>query len=166
MRRGLLTMLLLAGCAVAAQELQYSSDATEACVAKAVTPEGKRGCLGLSAQQCMGASFDGSTTIGMMGCLDGERDYWDRRLNAAYKALRAKAQASDAEMDELGASAPRTAPALKQMQRAWIAYRDTTCDFERSQWGGGTGGGPAVLSCLMRLTAEQALYLETAWIGE
>ena len=44
--------------------------------------------------------------------------------------------------------------------KRWIGYRDATCDYERSQWGGGTGGGPATLGCLMRLTGEQTLYLE------
>lgn len=165
MRPVLLAASLLASSA-AAQEVRFSPAATDACVAQAVTLEGKRGCLGVSAQQCMGAGSGGSTTIGMMDCLDQEREYWDARLNAAYKAVRAKARASDAELDNWGSSAPRTAPALKQMQRAWITYRDTTCEFERAQWGGGSGGGPAVLSCLMRLTGEQALYLEDAWFGE
>jgi uncharacterized protein YecT (DUF1311 family) len=46
------------------------------------------------------------------------------------------------------------------MQRAWIGYRDAACDYERAQWGGGSGGGPATAGCLMRLTGEQALALE------
>ena len=165
MRPVLLAAAILAGPA-AAQEVRFSPAATDACVAQAAAPEAKRSCLGLSAQQCMGETSGGSTTIGMMDCLDQERDYWDARLNAAYKILRAKAKASDADLAEWGSSAPGTEPALKQMQRAWITYRDTTCEFERAQWGGGSGGGPAVLSCLMRLTGEQALYLESAWLGE
>ena len=52
------------------------------------------------------------------------------------------------------------------MQRAWIGWRDATCDYERAQWGGGTGGGPATVACLMRLTGEQALYLETVRMGQ
>jgi uncharacterized protein YecT (DUF1311 family) len=46
------------------------------------------------------------------------------------------------------------------MQRAWIGYRDAACAYEESQWGGGTGGGPASVDCAMRLTARQALALE------
>ena len=51
------------------------------------------------------------------------------------------------------------------MQRAWIEYRDATCAYEAAQWGGGTGAGPAFAGCLMRLTAEQALYLEYEGMG-
>ena len=46
------------------------------------------------------------------------------------------------------------------MQRAWIAWRDAACLYEVSQWGGGTGGGPAGADCMMRLAGEQALALE------
>ncbi|UWQ73492.1 lysozyme inhibitor LprI family protein [Leisingera sp. M658] len=166
MKTALPFALLMAGTSVMAQEVQFSSGATDACVAGAVNQDTKRSCVGTSAQHCMGAAPDGSTTVGMMGCLDGERSYWDQRLNRAYKSLRAKAVELDAEMEELGSAAPKTAPPLRSMQRAWISYRDATCEFERSQWGGGTGGGPASLSCLMRLTGEQALYLEDAWLGE
>jgi uncharacterized protein YecT (DUF1311 family) len=52
------------------------------------------------------------------------------------------------------------APALQEMQRAWIAFRDTTCQYEVTQWGGGTGSGPAFADCRMRTTARQALTLE------
>ena len=46
------------------------------------------------------------------------------------------------------------------MQRAWIAYRDAACAYEASQWGGGTGAGPAATGCMMTLTGRQALALE------
>ena len=58
---------------------------------------------------------------------------------------------------------PKQAEALRDMQRAWITFRDAACDYERSQWGGGTGGGPATLACLMRMTGEQALLLGAAY---
>lgn len=166
MRWALLAALALASSAASAQEVQFSAAISESCVAAQSTPDGKRACLGQSAQRCMEVSPEGYTTIGMMNCMDAERDYWDARLNRAYQSVRARAQASDAELDALGSAAPRTAVALRDMQRAWISYRDATCEFEQSQWGGGSGGGPAILSCLMRLTGEQALYLENAWLGE
>ena len=46
------------------------------------------------------------------------------------------------------------------MQRAWIGYRDAACAYEASQWGGGTGAGPAAVGCMMTLTGRQALALE------
>jgi len=57
-------------------------------------------------------------------------------------------------------AAPAQAEALRDMQRAWIAFRDATCTYEASQWSGGTGQGPAYEGCVMRMTAEQTLYLE------
>ncbi len=108
----------------------------------------------------------GETTVGMSSCLDQEVKQWDGWLNAAYGTLLSKAQASDAESAKWGTSAPKITPVLREMQRKWIAFRDTTCDFEMSQWGGGSGTGPAGLNCLLRLTADQAIYLERAWLGD
>ena len=123
-------------------------------------------CIGLSAERCMEETDGGYSTVGMGGCLDREWEYWDARLNIAYgKAMRA-AEAMDAEMADLGASVPSQADALRAMQRAWIPFRDRKCDFARSQWGGGTGGGPASISCLMVTTAQQALYIEGSALGE
>ena len=163
--------LILIGLAVwagqaQAQDLRYSDDATVACVFAAETPAGQKACIGTSAGACIDATSDGGTTVGTGACLGRELDYWDKRLNAGYKVLTGKAKSVDAEMRELGSSAPSLEESLRAMQREWIRWRDATCDFERAQWGGGTGGGPATASCLMRLTGEQALYLETVWLGD
>ncbi len=106
----------------------------------------------------------GETTVGMGFCLSQEWGWWDARLNAAYGALMARHSANDAQSKTDGFEAPPVAPALRDMQRAWIAWRDASCDYERVQWSGGSGGGPATVACLMRLTGEQALALE-AQIG-
>ncbi|AZV77583.1 DUF1311 domain-containing protein [Parasedimentitalea marina] len=126
----------------------------------------RRQCIGMSANACMEASPEGFTTIGMMQCIDSEREYWDGQLNQTYKLLKDAYKPQDAELDKMESSAPRMGPALRDMQRSWIAYRDATCDFEQSQWGGGSGGGPAVLSCLLRLTAFQSIFLLQTWSGE
>lgn len=150
---------------VAAQDLRYADTATLTCLS-AVPPAQQVDCIGRSANQCMTATTDGGTTVGMGYCLEQELVFWDNRLNAHYGDIRARARAVDDEMAQIGATVPQIAPALREMQRAWIAYRDATCDFERAQWGGGTGGGPATYSCLMRMTGAQALYLSSAWLGE
>jgi uncharacterized protein YecT (DUF1311 family) len=46
------------------------------------------------------------------------------------------------------------------MQRAWIEFRDKACTYEAALWQGGTGQGPAAISCLMEQTARQALSLD------
>ena len=147
----------LAGPAVA-QEIPFSPEATEACVAAAADLPAREACVGRSAEACM-ATPDGGTTVGMGFCLDREREFWDGRLNAAYGALMTLEAAAEAELKELGSAAPSPAAALKAMQRAWIGYRDAACEYEASQWGGGTGAGPAANGCAMTLTGRQALAL-------
>jgi len=158
MKAMLLAVLMLAPQAVAAQDLPFSMNRTLACLDGAAGPDARRACVGLSADSCIDTPAGGST-VGMAGCLDAERQYWDDRLNASYRALRARERASDADMAGTFGHVP-LAPALRDMQRAWIGFRDATCAFEAAQWAGGTGQGPATLGCLLRMTGEQTLYLE------
>ncbi len=151
MLRGVFLGLFL-GLPATAQEMAFTPDATEACLAGG----GGEACIGASAQLCISAP-DGYSTVGMGYCLDAEREYWDARLNDTYQRLVAEEAARDA-----GAAPPLVA-SLRAMQRAWIGFRDATCDYERAQWGGGTGQGPATAACLMRETARQAMRLE-AWL--
>lgn len=135
---------------VFAQELSFSKAHTEACLQEAVGLSERYDCIGASAGQCMTETLGGETTVGMGGCLDRERAYWDARLNETYQRL--LAQQADRET--------AITDNLRAMQRSWISYRDARCDYEFVQWGGGTGGGPAILDCLMRATAEQVFILE------
>jgi uncharacterized protein YecT (DUF1311 family) len=141
-----------------AQDLPFTPEATEACLAAAdVAPAD---CIGASAGVCMD-SPDGYTTVGMSMCLGKEVAYWEDRLNAAYGTLLAMEEAVEADLRAIGSSAPSPAEALGAMQSAWIAFRDASCLYEYSQWGGGTGGGPAGADCTMRMTGAQALMLES-----
>ncbi len=143
----------------AAQDLPWSPSATEACLAGGAEGAFRETCIGQSASVCIDTP-DGYTTVGMSYCLGREADYWDGRLNVVYGALMDFEKRIDAELEGLGSFAPPMAPALRDMQRAWIPFRDTVCDYEATQWGGGTGAGPAFNECVMRMTARQALYLE------
>ncbi len=165
MKRTLLTVaaascVLLAGPGLAQDLPEFSPAATEACLVGAADLPMMEACVGASANACMESNSMGYTTVGMGYCFDQERAFWDGRLNAAYGQVMAKDKALDAEMASLDSAAPSLAEALRAMQRAWIPFRDASCDYERAQWGGGTGGGPATLSCLMYETARQALVLE------
>jgi uncharacterized protein YecT (DUF1311 family) len=141
------------------QEVPFSTEATESCLEAAADRAARDACVGLSASACIDTP-DGYTTVGMGFCYGKELEFWDARLNAAYGTLMEIEATADAELKELGSAAPSASDALRDMQRAWIAYRDAACAYERSHWGGGTGGGPATADCLMRLTAAQALALE------
>ncbi len=142
-----------------AQELAFDTVATESCLSEARDLSAQQNCIGRSAEACIGTP-DGSTTVGMGFCYSEEATYWDTRLNGAFASLRAAERALMEEMKEIGATVPDTVSALRDMQRAWIGYRDASCSYEYSTWGGGTGGGPAISSCLMHETARQTLLLE------
>lgn len=157
---------LLAGSTPAlAQDLTYSNDHTKNCLAAGSSMLEHEACIGASADACMEDTPGGYSTAGMVGCLSLELDWWDARLNRVYGARMAAAKAMDREMGAGENGVPPMADALKAMQRAWIPYRDATCDYERSFWGGGTGGGPAALGCLLHLTAKQAMYIERSGVG-
>lgn len=143
---------------VAAQGVNFSPEATMQCLME--NPGTGVSCIGASADECMMNTEGGDTTAGMGGCLDAERAYWDARLNAAYGARMTAAREADAEAKAGGWTAPSQAEALREMQRAWIPFRDARCGYAAALWSGGTGAGPATLGCLMLTTGEQALYLE------
>ena len=167
-RLGLAMALMLGLGGAAEADPVFEPGATEACVATAVAASpslsgtGVLDCVGKSAQACM-ATNGGDTTVGMVFCLEGEWKLWDRRLNEAYAKRMQEAKKTDAEMQSIKATVQSMEAALRQMQRAWIAFRDAACLYEASKWQGGTGAGPAATACLMQETARQALILEGWW---
>lgn len=127
--------------------------------------ETRADCIGMASTRCLYGPVGGSSTVGMAACLDAELRQWDSMLNDAYQRLRALDAASDAEMGDSLPGVPRLVPSLRDMQRAWIAFRDAACTYEAAQWGGGTGAGPASTQCLMELTARRALALQARVAG-
>jgi len=155
-------LALLAGPA-GAQDIPFSPEATESCLAAATAEGGglaaREACIGKSADACIDTP-DGYSTVGMSYCLDQERQYWAAHLDGAYGALLEMETGAEEALKELGSAAASPVAALKEMQRAWTGYRDAACAYEASTWGGGTGAGPAANQCMMLLTGRQALALE------
>ena len=143
-----------------AEDLQFDIRYTTECLARADDLPAQRVCIGAASVACMEATPAGYSTFGMRGCSNFELEWWDGELNAAYQELRAIEKTEDQEMADLP-GVESQADALRNMQRAWIALRDAKCLYERAQWGGGTGGGPAYVSCALHETAEQTLYLQS-----
>jgi uncharacterized protein YecT (DUF1311 family) len=81
----------------------------------------------------------------MADCFQIEGVIWDELLNENYKSQLG-------ELDDNQAAKART------MQRAWIAYRDTTCGFyyDKIQ---GTMAGFMEAACVTRETARRAMLL-------
>jgi len=151
---------MLASPAAAQDDLIFNIGHTRACLLDVASQADQRQCIGKSASVCMEATASGGSTYGMSGCLNFEAEWWDGQLNSAYQEVMKREKGDDAEFASEGSGIPKKAPALREMQRAWITYRDATCSYEYSQWGGGTGGGPASVGCIMRMTGEQTLYLQ------
>lgn len=148
------------GVGAQASDIRFDSTITEACLADSDPGTARFSCIGLAAQACMNATPDAYTTVGMTDCLSREHDFWDTRLNAVYQKLLAQNAETEAEMAEIDAHVPPLVTPLREMQRAWIPYRDAACGYEYATWGGGTGGGPASVDCSLQLTALQTLRLE------
>lgn len=157
--RWMIALLALTGSAMA-QDVPFDPAVPEQCEANGPELAEREACIGQGANLCMDRMEGGHSTMGMNGCLDAELQYWDGRLNAHYREAMARAKAFDADMATAQNGLLSSEETLREMQRAWIAYRDAKCDFVRSQWSGGTGQGPAMLSCLMVETGRQALWLQ------
>jgi uncharacterized protein YecT (DUF1311 family) len=157
MRGAVLALCLALPGAASAQELDFDARLIQSCLDRG---QG-RACIGVAAEACMAATPGGFSTVGMGGCTRAEEDWWDAQLNAAYQTLRARERAADADWRPIPGMAPRPSGAdvLRDMQRAWIGWRDATCLYEEFQWWGGTGASLAGAACRMRLTGEQALTL-------
>ena len=155
---GALLLTVFPGAPAHAQELVFSMRATDACLAGA-TPGTEAACVGQSTEQCMIDSEGGGSNLGAGACYGKEAEAWDARLNDWYREALRAARAADADMTGMSFTPPSQEEALRQMQRAWIGFRDAKCDHVYSLFQGGTGGGPASADCLMRETASQALYL-------
>lgn len=147
---------------VVGQDLSFNMAPTETCLWDSAHSDDKRSCIGRAASACM-EQPGGYSTVAMGFCLDQELAYWDGMLNDAYGQLRQAMRAAD---DGLPTHLAIQASSLRDMQRAWIAYRDARCAHEAALWQGGTGASPAYLNCLLQETGEQALYLGALYSGE
>jgi uncharacterized protein YecT (DUF1311 family) len=89
---------------------------------------------------------EGQSNVGMTDCYRLEDAIWDDLLNENYKSLAA-------DLDE------EQKTKLREMQRVWIAYRDSTCGFYYTKIRG-TMAQPMGAACAARETARRALLLK------
>jgi uncharacterized protein YecT (DUF1311 family) len=89
---------------------------------------------------------EGRSNAGTADCYRVEGEIWDDLLNENYRSL-----AADLD-DEQKAK-------LRDMQRAWIAYRDSTCGFYYTKIRG-TMAGPMIAACAAGETARRAVLLK------
>jgi uncharacterized protein YecT (DUF1311 family) len=87
-----------------------------------------------------------TTTVEMNFCADEDFKASDAKLNAAYKRVLAQIADSDLEKPYDRDSWEK---AVRESQRAWVAFRDADCKGAvPMEWSGGTGATSAVLGCM------------------
>ena len=150
----LAALLALTGPVLAQENAPTDEDRAllEQCLAgeeEAPTPDA---CIGAASDACM-AEPEGATTIGMTECSARETALWDERLNARY-----------AELEET--LEPEVFAALREAQRAWIAWRDAECSFARALWAPGTISTVVAANCLLDQTARRAIALDGVGVVE
>jgi len=105
----------------------------------------ERQCLfALVADRCIG-DVGAAPDRKLTDCYQIEGSIWDELLNENYKRLLAT-------LDDEQASKARA------MQRAWIAYRDTTCQFYWDKIRG-TMANLMIAACVARETARRAMLI-------
>ena len=122
-------------------------DAIRACAVKYANDvsEAERRCLfNLVATPCTKRP-EARSTHGTADCYTREQAIWDDLLNENFKSL-------NGDLDEEQKTKAR------DMQRAWIAYRDTTCAFYYDKIHGSMATSMTA-ACLARETARRALLL-------
>lgn len=102
-------------------------------------------CVRRAALKCMEAP-DGGTTLGITDCFERETGWWDARLNQTYKLL--QENLSNEEFSK-----------LKEVQRAWMAFRDAQCRFTYDFYAPGSIRQTYTAACYLRETARRAIDL-------
>jgi len=97
-----------------------------------------------SMQRCLDQA---QTTIDMRKCTAQELGYQDFLLNKVYKRVMAKLS-------------PLHRKELRDVQRAWIRYRDLKCDFETIVAEGGSMVAVLALDCNLEMTKQRRKELE------
>lgn len=115
-------------------------------------------CIGVASGICM-EQPGGDSTAGMINCTSDEIDFWDGLLNDSYQKLMSGATGWRPSGDPRVTEDMAPELLLRQMQRDWIAYRDSSCDWAARPWEGGSIVGVIRAGCLLDTTAEQAIRL-------
>ncbi len=89
----------------------------------------------------------GETTVDMKECANKELAEVTKKINETYNTYRKLLD-------------PKQQKELKEVQLAWIKYKDLRCAFEYSFFEGGTMAGLVGTSCLINITNQRLKELE------
>lgn len=134
-----------------AQDLRFDTGLVQACFRDAPGPDAE--CIGAASSECQARTDGGYSTAGMANCTAQETAAWDALLNQEYRALRA-----DLDRRDDGVGMDRS-DALRDAQRAWIAYRDAECTLQWARYQEGTIRTLIAGGCHLDFTAGRTLEL-------
>ena len=106
----------------------------------------------LAAQEDEEFCPEGRTQLEMNSCAADELARADTVLNASYQEL-------------LRVVEPHRVEAFRAAQRAWIRFRDAECEFEASEFAGGSMEPMIHTLCLAHLTRERTKEFDSI-LGE
>lgn len=98
---------------------------------------------------------DSGTTLGIASCLMQEQQAWDSLLAKLNDQLEATATLADTDQPD----GPSLAAALTAAKGAWEGFRAAQCDYEYTEYAGGSMRSIARASCSLTLTADRYAYL-------
>ncbi len=145
-------LLLVSGAAMAQAEFEPTPaerNSIAQCIARTASERELKqmaDCIGVAATPCVDAPD--ANTFSLVACHMREQKIWDERLNVWYGEAQARLK------DNASASA-----ALKDAQRAWIAFRDAKCGFWAKRYEGGTFASVAAGDCIRETTGLRALEM-------
>ena len=98
------------------------------------------------------------STVEMNYCADKEFAAADKALNTEYEAALAQTRTRDLEPPY---DAKSFEAAMRESQRAWVAFRDADCkNLVAQEWSGGSGASAAILGCMTQLTMARTKDLK------
>ena len=148
-------VLACAAQVTAAQELSVDTQIVRQCFENTEIGALYPPCLGQASGQCQDLP-GGSTTVGMADCIMAETAAWDAILNEEYKATQ---QANEAADTDGHSPVMDRSDALRDAQRAWIAFRDADCAARYAMWQDGTIRTIVGANCQLTMTAQRAIEL-------
>ncbi|MEP0520341.1 MAG: lysozyme inhibitor LprI family protein [Hyphomicrobiales bacterium] len=110
--------------------------------------QSKYSCIGYSSDSCI-ARPENQNTAGMEICNLDEMRAWDSLLNTYYQIL----------------SENGSFPGLRDIQRAWISYRDLKCDLFDALYEGGSLARVLRADCMRQETARRVLDMYPLVVG-
>jgi len=140
----------------------FAGSETADCAAEATTPEALRACIGLSAEACRKRPSAVSPTD-VASCYTDEYGFWRRRMRSDAEAMLAQAQKLDVPYaKQIASGMPRATDDTQAMLDSWQEWVEKRCIFEAMLHRNSPRRMIYAAECHMKLTAEQALYLEAS----